>query len=160
MDRITIPEDAISISIIHPTMRDTKLGRAISTLIRISFLEELQYEAEYLTLKDIPRSLGDWTVDSNREVMVVAVNGYPCGVLTIMTANLDILKFNTITGLYIGKEFRGLGLGTKLLKSAIEHIRTKNPHRIELTVDKDNTVANKLYKSVGFVSTGSQLALK
>lgn len=50
-----------------------------------------------------------------------------------------------ITPVYVEKEYRGCGLGDKLVKDAVEKY-----HAIDLVVDKDNKVAIDLYKQNGF----------
>jgi mycothiol synthase len=47
-------------------------------------------------------------------------------------------------------EYRGQGLGKKILISGIEALRKKGSEVIELTVDKDNASAYSLYSSLGF----------
>lgn len=63
--------------------------------------------------------------------------------------------------LAVAKDFRGKGFGKALLKDAIEKIKQKWPtlDEVRLTVNESNTVACKLYESVGFTRNPNQLAM-
>jgi ribosomal protein S18 acetylase RimI-like enzyme len=47
-------------------------------------------------------------------------------------------------------EYRGQGLGKKVLVSGIQALQKKGSEVIELTVDKDNAPACSLYSTLGF----------
>lgn len=49
----------------------------------------------------------------------------------------------------IFKEYRGLGIGTALLRELISILKSKGYARISLSVQKDN-YAVKMYQKVGF----------
>ncbi len=53
-------------------------------------------------------------------------------------------------GLGITAAYRGLGIGKKLLKAAIQKAEQKGLTRIELTVRENNLPAIALYKKFGF----------
>ncbi|MCJ7582329.1 MAG: GNAT family N-acetyltransferase [Candidatus Aminicenantes bacterium] len=50
----------------------------------------------------------------------------------------------------VDPEFRGKGLGKKILQMALYQIYKKETITVELTVDSENTPAVTLYKSIGF----------
>ena len=52
------------------------------------------------------------------------------------------------------KSHRGRGLGTRLIRAALEAGREAGFERIELRVWADNVRAQRLYRSVGFVEEG------
>lgn len=54
-----------------------------------------------------------------------------------------------ISGLDVNKKYRGYGIGKKLLDDAV-----KKYGGVDLTVDKDNEIALKLYKNYGFAILG------
>jgi RimJ/RimL family protein N-acetyltransferase/NhaP-type Na+/H+ or K+/H+ antiporter len=62
---------------------------------------------------------------------------------------------NVSLSFYIAKEFRGVGLGTTLIRMIIkESMQMFKPHNIYLTVYSDNKKAIKLYEREGFEKAG------
>lgn len=57
-------------------------------------------------------------------------------------------------GMGVIAPYRGQGVGTALLKEALERAKAKGLTRIELTVREQNTPAIRLYKKFGFVIEG------
>jgi ribosomal protein S18 acetylase RimI-like enzyme len=61
----------------------------------------------------------------------------------------------TIFGVYVKKEFRGQGIGKKLIESAQKIIqRNVDVSKIKLTVNPEQKAAVKLYETFGFESVG------
>jgi ribosomal protein S18 acetylase RimI-like enzyme len=56
----------------------------------------------------------------------------------------------------IHPDFRGHGLGRKLLERCIEHAEASGIGRIELSVYAHNIIAQSLYENLGFVVEGVQ----
>ena len=52
--------------------------------------------------------------------------------------------------LYVDKEFRGAGIGRMLMKAAKEFAIATNSKGLALSTAKTNTLAQKLYESLGF----------
>jgi len=79
---------------------------------------------------------------------------YPCPRIT---------KYN-VGRLYIDKNHQGNGYGKQALLWAMEKLKEKGAPRILLSVHPDNTVARKLYESVGFncaeLTWGDELVMK
>ncbi|MEK6954583.1 MAG: GNAT family N-acetyltransferase [Candidatus Micrarchaeota archaeon] len=64
-------------------------------------------------------------------------------------------KDNVSLSLYVAKDFRGVGLGTMLLRMLIaESQKTLNPHNLYLEVFSNNDNAIRIYKKEGFVKIG------
>lgn len=59
-----------------------------------------------------------------------------------------------VLGIGMLKEFRGQGLGRRLILAALERARQVGIERVELTVYVSNKRAIQLYESVGFVREG------
>lgn len=59
-----------------------------------------------------------------------------------------------IYNLCVKEEFRNKGIGTKLLKSALEISKQKKFRKVFLEVKSDNLVAKKIYESLGFKEIG------
>jgi GNAT superfamily N-acetyltransferase len=51
--------------------------------------------------------------------------------------------------LYVKEEFRGHGIGTKLIKKVIEYAKTTNCHKVKWQVSDWNKPAIEFYKSLG-----------
>ena len=59
-------------------------------------------------------------------------------------------KFARINGIVIDKNARGKGIGQTLLQAAVDLAHEMDMRLITLLVEKDNSVAKKLYDKVGF----------
>ncbi len=57
-------------------------------------------------------------------------------------------------GMGLIKEFRGQGLGTKLLSSVLDHAKKFGMEKVELNVYSSNTHAIALYKKLNFEQEG------
>ena len=71
----------------------------------------------------------------------------------------DTTNMYWINGLLIDERYQGKGYGKAAMLEIIHWIKTKFPQckEIRLTVYKDNEVARKLYKNLGFLPTGEVL---
>jgi RimJ/RimL family protein N-acetyltransferase len=56
--------------------------------------------------------------------------------------------------IYIHQDFQNIGLGTVMMKKAIELAKERRFHRLGLTVVADNHRAIKVYENVGFKKEG------
>ena len=56
--------------------------------------------------------------------------------------------------IYVHQDFQNLGLGTRMMRKAIELAKEQGFHRIGLTVVADNHSAIKVYEKVGFKKEG------
>lgn len=56
----------------------------------------------------------------------------------------------TIVGLYLRKEFRGMGLGKKLVQEIIKEIQVRGIGKVKLDVRPTQKTARALYQSLGF----------
>jgi ribosomal protein S18 acetylase RimI-like enzyme len=61
-----------------------------------------------------------------------------------------------VLGMGLLPQFRGQGIGSKLIRSTPAAARTIGLHRVELTVRENNNGAIELYKKVGFKIEGVQ----
>lgn len=61
-----------------------------------------------------------------------------------------------VLGLGVAKNYRGHGVGRKLITAALAKASVRGIERVELTVRVDNIAAQSLYKSLGFVVEGLQ----
>ncbi len=56
----------------------------------------------------------------------------------------------TIDNLYVLPEFRGRGIGKKLMAEGLKTLKTRGVKAVRLSVLKENRVAIKLYEKLGF----------
>ena len=85
----------------------------------------------------------------------VAVNdGRVVGWCDICRMDRPVYRHAGVLGMGILKEFRGRGLGRRLILAALERAREVGIERVELTVYVSNKRAIRLYTSVGFVREG------
>lgn len=67
----------------------------------------------------------------------------------------EMPKKGEILMLGVDPAHQGKGVGRALLLRGIHHLRGRGFHRVDLTVDEENTGAIALYRSVGFRQTGT-----
>jgi len=65
-----------------------------------------------------------------------------------------ILNEAHITNIAVKEEYRGMGVGKRILESLIYYCALKNIDSMTLEVRKSNMVAQKLYRKYGFVEYG------
>ena len=101
--------------------------------------------------------------DPNNELTVVECNGELAGML-----QLTFIPYLThrgswrclIEGVRIAQNYRGMGLGTRLIRWAITRAREKNCSIVQLTSDKKRPGALRFYESLGFEATHEGFKLK
>lgn len=86
-----------------------------------------------------------YALNSNDEVV---------GWLDISSSTNPLLSHRGSLGMGVKKEYRGKGIGTKLLSQGIKHARTTSLEKIELSVYTNNSAAIELYKKFGFQEIG------
>jgi diamine N-acetyltransferase len=63
-----------------------------------------------------------------------------------------------IGGLVIGAEHQGKGYGRAAMEALLDHLAAQSGYReTALSCDPENTVARRLYASLGFVETGERV---
>lgn len=53
--------------------------------------------------------------------------------------------------------YQGFGIGSTLLKAAVEHYRSRSLKRVSLNTQVDNIASHRLYEKFGFYRTGDQM---
>lgn len=66
----------------------------------------------------------------------------------------------TIEGVRISSDVRGKGVGTKMIRWAIERTKERGCHLVQLTTDKQRSKALSFYEQLGFRATHEGLKLK
>jgi ribosomal protein S18 acetylase RimI-like enzyme len=101
--------------------------------------------------------------DPNQELTVVEINGNK--VATFQLTFIQYLNFEgalraQIEAVRTHSDYRGQGIGTKVLNYAINRAREKDCQLIQLTSDKRRTEAIKFYEKLGFKASHEGFKLK
>ncbi len=79
-------------------------------------------------------------------ILVADFNGKVVGYVTVMDMGEDA----KVMSIAVKKEFRGMGIGSKLMDEAINWCKIRGKKRLLLEVRISNFVAQNLYKKKGF----------
>ena len=102
--------------------------------------------------------------DPNIELMVTCLDEVVIGVLQ-MTFIPAISRMGSwralIEGVRVASNHRSAGIGTLMLKKAIEQARERGCRMVQLTTDKSRVDAKRFYEALGFVASheGMKLSL-
>lgn len=112
------------------------------------------------TLAEVRTFLAARKIENGNPVFGAFVDGVLAGILGVSGMPYPKKKHKIyLSGMYVRKEFRRMGLGKRLLHSAIEFARSLPPiQRIELAVESSNETAKRLYASTGFEKWGTEPA--
>ena len=124
-------------------------------------LDSVARERRYLAFLEAP------SIESTRAFLLgnikrghpqfVAVSaGDVVGWCDVTPLDRPSLAHRGVLGMGLLPQFRGRGIGTKLIRSALAAARAFGLHRVELTVREHNTGAIELYKKQGFTIEGTQ----
>jgi len=117
-------------------------------------------EKKYLTFVQAPplastREFIKGNITSGQTQLVVVDRERVVGWCDIISSpSRDSQKHTGVLGTGLLPEYRGKGIGGKLLRQAIQRAEDKGLTRIELYVNADNLNAIALYKKLGFETEG------
>ena len=95
-------------------------------------------------------------LDENCLLYILRKNGQICG-----SCSVDIsLGTNYLFGLAVDENFRGLGLGSHLLKFILNDLHQRNGRLCQIVVEVQNTGALRLYQRLGFEKKSEIIYLK
>ena len=94
--------------------------------------------------------IGDILVAKQSEQIIGMVNSLYT-VSTALGSRVAILE-----DMVIAPQHRGLGVGSALLKHAIDFARQKGCKRVTLLTDNDNESAHRFYEQHGFIESSMQ----
>lgn len=86
--------------------------------------------------------------------LVAVRNGQVVGWCDVCSIDKPVMQHTGVLGMGVLKEYRGKGVGKRLIVQAIEAAKAVGLTRIQLYVREDNERAIKLYLSVGFEKEG------
>lgn len=93
----------------------------------------------------------------NSTIFVVDDGEKMAGYIALFGGRFRRIRHSAHIVIGVLKEYRGCGLGTELMKSALEWAEDTNITRLELTVVEDNQAAISLYKKHGFKEEGRKI---
>jgi ribosomal protein S18 acetylase RimI-like enzyme len=99
--------------------------------------------------------------DPNHELIVAELNGEVIGTLHLMF--LPSISFQgglraQVESVRIDKRFQSQGIGSEMMKWAMEHARRRGAHVVQLTTHSSRVDAHRFYERLGF--KGSHLGMK
>jgi len=99
--------------------------------------------------------------DHNHQLIVAEQGGKVIGTLHLMF--LPSISYQgglraQVESVRVDKEYRNLGIGSRMMEWAIERARERNAHVIQLTSHLSRKDAHRFYEKLGF--TGSHLGMK
>jgi ribosomal-protein-alanine N-acetyltransferase len=89
-------------------------------------------------------------VNLDSELVFLSENGKQVGSLILCYNGVSASVFS----LAVLEKYRGKGYGKKLMDGAIKRSKERGCKTLELNTEVDNTIANKLYESMGFHLNG------
>lgn len=122
-------------------------------------LDRVARELKYLTLLEAPplNELRDFLMgelNADAPQFVAIAENRVIGWCDIKRHYFPAHAHRGTVGMGIVPEYRGRGIGARLLSAAIDKARAKDMLRIELSVNTDNEPAIRLYRKLGFVEEG------
>jgi ribosomal protein S18 acetylase RimI-like enzyme len=123
-------------------------------------LDHVAREGRYLFLTSAPaipateRFVSRMLDDNNPFVVATGKDGAIAGWCNIYPEGAPIHGHVGVLGIALLPEFRGRGLGTKLLSAALDKAYGRGFTRVELTVYANNRPAIRLYEKFSFETEG------
>ena len=124
-----------------------------------SGLDRVAREHRYLAFLEAPppdavREFVLGNIRNNILQFVALVNGEVVGWCDILPKPRPVFRHTGVLGMGIVEEHRGRGIGTALIRTALESARQRGLKRVELHVRENNKRAIALYEKFGFVREG------
>ena len=90
--------------------------------------------------------------DSPFKLFFAVVGDELCGMLSLAIAptTQDAGCFGYLDDVFVLEQYRGQGIGTELMREALNHARKSGCVRVELGTRRDNIRARRLYERLGF----------
>lgn len=111
---------------------------------------------EFTVTLDEERALIEWYAETDNSVVLLGlIDDKIVGELNLKGGRLAAMRHSAFLGMSVSKEWRGIGIGQRLLAHSVAWARV-NPvlTRIELGVYASNAAAFHIYKKAGFEVEG------
>ena len=125
-------------------------------------LDLVARERRYLAFLEAPpiEEMRTFVLDNIKrgqlQFVAVSSDGEVVGWCDVTPLSRPTQAHRGVFGVGLLPQFRGQGIGTKLIRVALAAARAFGLHRVELTVREHNTGAIELYKKEGFEIEGTQ----
>lgn len=103
--------------------------------------------------------------DANHELIVIEMDGNVIGTLHLMF--IPSISFQgglraQIESVRVDGKYRGQGIGSEMMRWAVERARGRDAHLIQLTTHRSREDAHRFYERLGFTRShlGMKLSLK
>jgi RimJ/RimL family protein N-acetyltransferase len=122
-------------------------------------LDVVARERRYLVFLKAPslrasRIFYQGIIKKNYPLEIAVADKRVVGWCDICPSPQEIFSHSGRLGMGVHPEYRGQGVGRRLIAAALEKARRRGLERIELDVFADNVPARRLYESVGFTVEG------
>ena|SRR3989344_620032 len=121
---------------------DAKAHKEINTLLRQLSARNPTCSAQYLKQVLANRNLELWVIRDGKRIV---------GTGTVLWNSILTERFALIEDVVVDREYRGRGLGEKIMRKLIAVARGKKVHTIGLSSRPHRIAANKLYQKLGFI---------
>jgi len=146
------------------TLRTLKPFEAQAMLQHLQITHQEAYQnmnqsADYwrnMLVEDEQRILGEFQNSNSRFLLGAVHDETIIGGLGFVGDESEFIDRNGTLGMSIQKKFCGQGLGSEMMKYAIEQAKIYGFHRIELAVRTYNETAIALYEKLGFKRIGTR----
>jgi RimJ/RimL family protein N-acetyltransferase len=123
-------------------------------------LDVVARERRYLAFLSAPplEQTRTWVlphIEKNHPFYVAAVEGHVVGWCDISLQEREGFTHRGVIGMGVLPDFRGRGIGHRLLRASVDHAHQLGIERIELEVFVSNQPAIHLYESFGFAVEGT-----
>ncbi|HSI36582.1 MAG TPA: GNAT family protein [Tepidisphaeraceae bacterium] len=107
------------------------------------------------TTDDERKLIAGLAADRNGTFVVAIAGGRVVGTLSCLGEKRRARRHVASIGISIRREFRGHGVGTRMMRAAIDWARQSDViRRLELSVFAENSAAIRVYENVGFAVEG------
>lgn len=96
-------------------------------------------------------------IDPDEELLITEVDGQIVGFVNqaFFENPLHAELNSLITDLFVKKEYRGRGIGSQLIKKALETAKTRKVKEVHVTTREDNYAAMRFYEKHRFNKAGT-----
>lgn len=110
-------------------------------------LKQLDSNSKNLKRTDLQEMIASPT---NRLFVAKKGNKEIIGMLTLIIFRIPFAKKGLLEDFVVDKKYRGKGVGTKLIKTAVKQAKKENVRYLDFTSRAERATANRLYENLGF----------